>query len=114
MKPLTRKQSALMKVIMAGNIDAKGNRISWCDYTQILDRLPYTTTRESLMCSIRILREQNWIKAAGKEIRDGRAKQTIEPTAVALRILAPEPEVKIRGAKITEIIFDDIVELVME
>lgn len=112
MKPLTRKQAALMKVIMAGNIDVKGNRVSWCDYQQILDRLPYTTTRESLMCSIRILDNLGWISRAGKEIRDGRAKQTIEPTPTAMRILAPSKAPT--TASYTEVLAGDVVELVLD
>lgn len=112
MKPLTRKQAALMKVIMAGNIDVKGSRIGWCDYQQILDRLPYKTSRESLMCSIRILVNQGWIEREGKEIRDGRARQTIAPTAMAIRILTPSPLSK--PASYVEVLDGGIVELVME
>lgn len=112
MKPLTRKQTALMRVIMAGNIDVVGNWVSWCDYQQILDRLPYQTTRESLMCSIRILDNLGWIDRAGKEIRDGRAKQTIEPTAMAKRILAPSKAPT--TASYTEVLAGDVVELIME
>lgn len=113
MKPLTRKQAALMKVIMAGNIDAKGNRISWCDYKQILDRLPYKTSRDSLMCSIRILDQQGWISRAGKELRNGRAMQTVQPTAAALRILAPEPARAPKAVVYEELIDEDVIELVM-
>jgi len=87
MKALTTKQRALMRVIMAGNVDKTGARASDVDYTQILDRLSYGTTRESLMCSIRILRLQGWIEYGGKEIRDGRAKQTVRPTHQADRLL---------------------------
>lgn len=112
MKPLTRKQAALMKVVMTGNIDAKGAWVSWCDYQQILDRLPYKTSRESLMCSIRILVNQGWIEREGKEIRDGRARQTVAPTAVAKRILNPAS----KPAPVTyrEVVEDDVVELILE
>lgn len=112
MKPLTRKQSALMKVIMKGNINVKGDWISWCDYQQILDRLPYKTSRESLMCSVRILRNQGWIERDGKETRDGRARQTIAPTAMAKRILDPaKPSV---AASYKEVVEDDIVVLELD
>lgn len=116
MKPLTSKQRALMKVIMMGNIDVKGNRIGWCDYNQILDRLPYTTTRESLMCSIRILVNQGWITREGKEVRAGRSKQTIAPTAIALRVIAGEGMAPAGSSapSYEEILTDDIVELVLE
>lgn len=113
MKPLTTKQRALMKVIMQGNIDVHGNRIGWCDYSQILERLPYRTSRESLMCSIRILVEQGWIIRGGKELRGGRARQTVEPSAMALRILSGQPQDNPEPTY-TEILTDDIVELVLE
>lgn len=100
-----------MKVIMAGNIDAKGNRISWCDYQQILDRLPYKTTRESLMCSMRILVNLGWVIRAGKEIRDGRARQTVEPSPAALRILGGT---KSKTASYAEVLTGDVVEIVLE
>lgn len=112
MKPLTRKQAALMKIIMSGNIDVHGNWVCWCDYQQILDRLPYKTSRESLMCSIRILDNLGWIERDGKEIRDGRARQTVAPTAVAIRILKPaKPAV---SASYKEVLAGDVVELILD
>lgn len=112
MKPLTRKQAALMKVIMKGNIDVHGSWISWCDYQQILDRLPYKTSRESLMCSIRILVNQGWIEREGKETRDGRSRQTVAPTAMANRILAPAKTSA--PASYKEVVEDDIVVLELD
>lgn len=89
MKALTRKQRLLLKVICRGNTDVTGVKISNVDYTQILSRLPYATSRESLMCSLRILENQGWMVKGGKELRDGRMKQTLEPTAQAIRIVTP-------------------------
>jgi len=111
MKPLTTKQRELMRVVMTGNLDVKGNRVGWCDYQQILGRLSYETSRESLMCSIRILVNQGWITREGKELRDGRMKQVIAPTPLATRILAPRKA----PATYDELIGDDdIVELVAQ
>lgn len=89
MKALTRKQRLLLKVIIRGNTDVTGVKISNVDYTQILSRLPYATSRESLMCSLRILESQGWVVKGGKEIRDGRLKQTLDATAQAIRIVTP-------------------------
>lgn len=89
MKALTRKQRLLLKVIIRGNTDITGAKISNVDYTQILSRLTYATSRESLMCSLRILETQGWMVKAGKELRDGRMKQTLEATAQAIRIVTP-------------------------
>lgn len=89
MKPLTTKQRHVMKIVVMGNLDATGSRVSNVDVYQLQDRLPYETSRESLMCSLAILKKQGWIVPGGKEIRDGRAKQTLEPTAVAIRVMNP-------------------------
>ena len=89
MKALTRKQRLLLKVICRGNTDVTGLKISNVDYTQILSRLTYATSRESLMCSLRILETQGWIVKSGKELRDGRMKQTLEATAQAYRVIEP-------------------------
>jgi hypothetical protein len=109
MKPLTSKQRKLMTVVMKGNIDVKGDWISWCDYQQILDRLPYETSRESLMCSIRILRNQGWIERGGKELRIGRVRQTITPTPLAGRILNPVKPSSV--VTYEEVIGDEFIEL---
>lgn len=89
MKPLTTKQRHVMKIVVMGNLDATGSRVSNVDVYQLQSRLPYETSRESLMCSLAILKKQGWITPGGKEIRDGRAKQTLEPTAVAIRVVNP-------------------------
>lgn len=89
MKPLTTKQRHIMKIIVMGNLDATGSRVSNVDVYQLQGRLPYETTRESLMCSLAILKKQGWFVAGGKQNRDGRMKQTLEPTAVAIRVVTP-------------------------
>lgn len=91
MKALTTKQRHLLKLVVAGNINAAGARVSNIDYTQVLTRLPYRTSRDSLMCSVRILVDQGWIIRGGKELRDGRMKQTLIPSATAVRLLSPAP-----------------------
>lgn len=113
MKPLTTKQRQLLKVIVLGNLDVKGDRISNVDYQQIMNRIPYTCTRESIMCSIRILKDQGWIVLAGKELRSGRMKQTVEPTAMAIRVITPPVAAKVPEYVEVEI-DDDRIELVLE
>lgn len=114
MKPLTTKQRHFLKVVVMGNLDVAGNRVSDVDVYQVQTRLPYETTRESLMCSLAILVKQGWIVKGGKENRDGRMKQTLVPTPQAIRVLNPpkpmrEPEyVEIEGED------DDVVLLGLE
>lgn len=105
MKPLTTKQRHLLKVVVMGNLDATGSRISNVDVYQLQGRLPYKTTRESLMCSLGILVKQGWILRAGKENRDGRLKQTLEPTPQAIRAVNPSPVM--REPEYVELVSDD-------
>lgn len=86
-KALTRKQWAIMKVIAKGNINVHGDRISWCDKRQILERLPYDTSRDSLMFSLRALANHGLIEKGPRELRDGRIRQPYLPTEKALRIV---------------------------
>lgn len=87
-KAMTVKQWAIMKVIVKGNINVHGDRISWCDKRQILERLPYETTRDSLMFSIRALVNHGLIEKGPRELRNGRVRQPYIPTEKALRIVA--------------------------
>lgn len=96
MKPLTTKQRQIMKIVVMGNLDISGNRISNVDVYQLQNRLEYETTRESLMCSLAILKKLGWIIPGGKEKRDGRMKQTLQPTADAIRVVStPKPSVPV-------------------
>lgn len=122
MKAMTTKQRHLMKIVVLGNLDAAGVRVSNVDYTQVLERLPYDTSRDSLMCSVRILDEQGWLIRGGKELRDGRMKQTLVPSATAIRLLTPAPVVataptaplgKVPGYVEIEL-DDDILDLILE
>lgn len=86
-KAMTVKQWAIMKVIVKGNINVHGDRISWCDKRQILERLPYSTTRDSLIFSIRALVSHGLIEKGPRELRGGRVRQPYIPTEKALRIV---------------------------
>lgn len=112
MKAMTNKQRQLMKIVVMGNLDKTGARVSNVDYHQVLTRLPYITTRDSLMCSVAILEKQGWLVKAGKELRDGRMKQTLEPTAVAIRVITPPAPAKVPEYEEFDL-GDDIVELVL-
>lgn len=113
MKPLTNKQREILKLVIQGNLDKTGTRVSNIDYHQMLSRLPYHTSRDSLMCSIGILEKQGWLIKSGKELRDGRMRQTLEPTAIAIRVVNPAPEEP--TPEFVEVdLDDDIVELVLQ
>lgn len=87
MRALTRKQWAIMKVIVKGNINVHGDRISWCDKRQILERLPYDTSRDSLIFSLRALEKHGLVEKGPRELREGRIRQPYVPTEKALRVV---------------------------
>lgn len=66
---LTTKQKALMEVIIAGNDD--GSNV---DIDQILERLPYETSKESLQFSLRALVTKNCIEKMPNETRRTRSR----------------------------------------
>ena len=73
---LTTKQRSLMEVIVAGNDD--GTNV---DIDQILERLPYETTKESLQFSLRALVNKGCIQKMPSEIRRTRRRIIYAATA---------------------------------
>lgn len=83
---LTTKQLSIMKVIVAGNTDG-----SVVDLDQILERLDYKTTKESLQFSLRALIAHGLIQKAGRENRRGRSRTLIKPTGMGRGLIQKEP-----------------------
>ncbi len=73
---LTTKQRSLMGVIVAGNDDG-----THLDIDQILEALPYTTSKQSLQFSLRALVEKDCIQKMPTETRRGRARVVYAATA---------------------------------
>ena len=73
---LTTKQRALMGVIVAGNDDGTN-----LDIDQILEALPYDTSKESLQFSLRALVNKGCIQKMPTETRRGRARVIYAATA---------------------------------
>lgn len=87
-KNLTGKQIALLKVIVEGNRDEKGN-FSPCDLDQIMERVYYKPIKPSLQFSIRFLIKKGMICKGEKELRRGSYRRTIYPTQEAIDLLTP-------------------------
>jgi DNA-binding MarR family transcriptional regulator len=79
---LTHKQILLMTVI------AKGNGVEGpCDLDEILDRVPYETSKQSLQFSIRALIRRGLIYKRGIEKRRGRQRVVIDATAAGRALI---------------------------
>jgi DNA-binding PadR family transcriptional regulator len=77
MKYLKTKQLELMRVICAANEDGSAT-----DLDQILERLRYETSKESLQFSIRALVNHGLIEKKGIERRRGRQRVLIAATVI--------------------------------
>lgn len=82
---LTTKQYSLMSVIIRGNPDG-----SFVDLDQILERIPYETSKQSLQFSIRALVNRGLIMKHEREVRRGRVRVIISATPVGYQIMRGE------------------------
>lgn len=81
---LTTKQAALLQVILAG--DKSGDH---CDIDQILERLPYQTTKQSLQFSLRAMVDKGCIEKAGRVVRRQRQRETYKATMTGVAMFNP-------------------------
>ena len=82
---LTHKQIELMRVIVAGNGDNDP-----ADLDEILERVRYATTKQSLQFSVRALIDHGLIEKRGTEKRRGRQRQVIAATKLGRGIMGPQ------------------------
>jgi hypothetical protein len=84
---LTAKQLELLRVVAKGNEDG-----SACDLDQILDRIRYCTTKDSLQFSLRILAARGMLVKLGVETRRGAKRRLIGITpAGQAAVVKPRP-----------------------
>lgn len=70
---LTTKQSQIVAVVYQKNTDG-----TLIDLDQLLDRLPYETTKQSIHFSLRPLIERGFLKKAGHEKRRNRSRLLLD------------------------------------
>ncbi len=102
---LTDKQLELMRVIISGNEDG-----SPTDLDQIIERVSYQPTKQSIQFSIRALVKHELIEKLGGEKRRGRYRVIIAPTPLGKHFAVPslaspliEPENTIQLAKVFDL-----------
>ena len=92
---LTTKQRDIMAAIMAGNRGPDGHRESWLDIDQLLERVPYRTTKASMQFSIRALIDKGMLTKGEIEQRRGRKRRVLVPTNLAFDTFSSAPPPKI-------------------
>lgn len=96
---LTAKQLELLRVITAANEDG-----AHCDLDQILERIRYCTTKESLQFSLRVLEGRGLIQKLGTEQRRGAARRVVAITPAGAGFArAPRPSAKSEQDNIVEL-----------
>lgn len=78
---LTDKQRSVLDVIKKGNSD--GTNV---DIDQILERIEYTTTKESLQFSLRFLIKRGLIMKVGLQLRRGKNRVIYQAMGKAYRV----------------------------
>lgn len=76
MKSLSKKQIAILRILVRAN-PTDG---TFCDLDELLDRLPYKTTKESVQFSIRALEKRGLIEKKPLETRRGQGRRVLAPT----------------------------------
>ena len=87
---LTNKQYQILSTVIDGTVDDE-NKPAPLDLDQLLERLPYRTTRDSLQFSLRALEARRLI-VRDYEKRRGRRHALIIPTKLALKVLTSQFE----------------------
>lgn len=79
---MTDKQIQIMQTILKG--DGKGG---WIDMDQLLDRLPYQTSKQSMQFSIRALIKHGMVEKKGTELRRGRRRVCYSLTPLGYKVV---------------------------
>jgi DNA-binding MarR family transcriptional regulator len=80
MQVLSNKAFEVMKVVIRANPDG-----SWVDLDQLLERLTYKPSKQSIQFSIRALIKRGLLEKKDPEERRGASRRILAPTAKGLR-----------------------------
>ena len=81
------KQTDILDVIVKGNPDG-----TFADLDQIMERVPYTTTKPAFQFSLRCLIRKQLIERAELRYRDGAKRRVIKPTLLGYQLLKASKE----------------------
>lgn len=80
MQALSPKAFEVVRVIMRGNPDG-----SWVDLDQLLERLSYKPSKQSMQFTLRALIKRGLIEKKPEELRREAYRRVLAPTAKAFR-----------------------------
>lgn len=79
MQALSNKAFEVVRVLIRGNPDG-----TYCDLDELLDRLSYKPSKQSLQFTIRALIKRGLIQRKDPELRRGQSRRILAPTAKGL------------------------------
>ena len=79
-RKISEKQRHIIKAVVKGNRAESGEVISWLDIDQLLERIPYTTSKDSMQFSLRHLIKRGFIVNGTPEVRRDRKRRILMPT----------------------------------
>lgn len=94
---LTKKQSELIQVIANGNEDG-----THADLDQVIERLSYNPSKQSIQFSIRALVGKELVTKGGREKRRGRMRVLIVPTEMGKHYAGPSGATAILSTDLDE------------
>jgi hypothetical protein len=87
-RKISQKQQWIIEAVRKGNQPTELNPThSWLDMDQLLEAVPYETTKESMQFSLRHLIAREFLINGGSEVRRGRKRRTLVPTEKASNFL---------------------------
>jgi predicted transcriptional regulator len=75
---MTSKQRQITDTVIKGNPDG-----SWLDIDQLVENVPYETSKDSMHFSLRALIKKGLIEKKDLELRRGQERRIIAPTSLA-------------------------------
>lgn len=90
---LTRKQFAILNIIVEGNPDSADDIGKKVDLDEILERIPYETSKAAIQFSIRSMIENGFIIKDGTENRRGRSRVLFSATSKGIYRINPNSDI---------------------
>lgn len=86
---ISEKQRHILKAIVKGNRSEEGEVLSWLDMDQLLEKIPYETSKDSMQFSLRHLIKRGYVVNGVPEIRRERKRRVLMPTEAAVSLISP-------------------------
>ncbi len=88
---LTQKQRQILTTIVQGSRAPDGTLDQWLDMDQLLEQLPYRTSRESMQFSLRALEKKGLLEPQRYEVRRGQRRRLAVPTSDGMSLVSFAP-----------------------